>query len=120
MTRFLRPLLLALSAAVLVGLAAPRLAAQGGTNQVIVPNKKNPSTLISFSFQQADIDDVLRILADATGKIVFKDSGVSTTVTIRNQSRITVKEALRLITTVLALKGFTLTEDEDMIVVRPS
>jgi general secretion pathway protein D len=119
MTRFLRPLLLALAAAALVGLAAPRMAAQG-TNQVIVPNKRNPSTLISFSFQQADIDDVLRILADATGKIVFKDSAVSTTITIRNQSRITVKEALRLITTILALKGYTLYEDDDMIIVRPS
>ena len=108
MTRFIR----LLSATLLIGTLfvgiGSRAMAQG-TPLVIVPKRANPNQLISFSFQQADIDDVLRFLADASGKMVFKDSSVATAVTIRNQSQIPVARAIRLVQTILALKGFALT-----------
>src|SRR5687768_4342054 len=109
MKRPLRLLLLLLpAAALLVGHASSSFAQSVTT--VIVPKKANPNETISFSFQQADIDDVLRFLADASGKIVFKDSAVSTTVTIRNQSRLKVADAIKLVQSLLALKGFALIE----------
>ena len=84
---------------------------------VIVPRKADPNQKIAFSFQQADIDDVLRFLADATGKIVFKDPAVSTSVTIRNPNQITVAEAIRLVTTILSFRGFSMIETEDALIV---
>lgn len=84
---------------------------------VIVPRKADPNQRISFSFQQADIDDVLRFLADATGKIVFKDPAVSTSVTIRNPNQITVGEAIRLVQTILDLKGYAMIVTDDALIV---
>src|SRR5687768_17594274 len=118
MTRLIRFLLA--GTLVFGGLAGltSRATAQG-TPLVVVPRQGDPNQLISFSFQQADIDDVLRFLADASGKIVFKDAGVTGSITIRNQSRIRVSEAIRLVGTILALKGFSLSEDETSITVVP-
>jgi general secretion pathway protein D len=116
MTRFTRfTVAILLVAGALVGVAS-RATAQG-TPLVIVPQKGDPNQLISFSFQQADIDDVLRFLAEASGKLVFKDSSVSMSLSIRNQSRIKVSEAIKLIQTILALKGFSLVETEDALIV---
>jgi len=110
--RWLPPLLLA--ATLMVGGALCAYA-----QVVIVPKAANPNQLISFSFQQADIDDVLRFLATASGKIVFKDPSVQTQVTIRNESQIKVSEAIKIIQTLLSLKGYALVEDENSIIVKP-
>lgn len=116
MKRPLRLLFLLLpAAALLVGHASSSFAQSVTT--VIVPRKSDPNQTISFSFQQADIDDVLRFLADASGKIVFKDSAVSTTVTIRNQTRLKVADAIKLVQSLLALKGFALIETDDALIV---
>src|SRR5688500_16685040 len=116
MKRFL-PLLAAtvLSAGLLVGFGSQALAQ--GTPLVVVPRRADPNQLISFSFRQADIDDVLRFLADASGKIVFKDSSVVTSVTITNQSRIPVAQASRLVGQFLALKGYALVETPEALIV---
>ena len=116
MTRSLRFLAcLALVTGVLFGLAS-RAGAQN-SSLLIVPKKADPNQLIALSFQDAPIDDVLRFLADASGKLVFKDSNVSTSITIRNQGRIKVAEAIRLIQTILAFKGYALVETPDAIFV---
>src|SRR5688500_12121789 len=117
MKRFL-PLLAAtvLSAGLLVGFGSQALAQ--GTPLVVVPRRADPNQLISFSFRQADIDDVLRFLADASGKIVFKDSSVQTSVTIQNQSRIPVAQAIRLVGEFLALTGYSLVETPDALIVQ--
>lgn len=90
--------------------------AQGATT-VIIPRRTDPSQTISFSFQQAEIDDVLRFLADATGKIVFKDPSVVTQITIRNQSRLPVATALKLLGAILSLKNYALIETPDALIV---
>lgn len=117
MTRFFRFLAaFVLIAGTLAGIAS-RARAQGNAPLVFVPKKADPNQLISFSFQQADIDDVLRFLADASGKIVFKDSSVATSLTIRNQNRIPVSQAIKLVQTILSFKGYALVETEDALIV---
>jgi len=117
MTRFFRFLAaVVLIAGTLAGIAS-RARAQGNAPLVFVPKKADPNQLISFSFQQADIDDVLRFLADASGKIVFKDSSVATSLTIRNQNRIPVTQAIKLVQTILSFKGYALVETEDALIV---
>ena len=84
---------------------------------IIVPTKTNPSQKISFSFRGASIDDVLRFMARATGKIIYKDPAVQMSVTILNQSEVSVSKALKLLSLALSVRGFSLAEDEDAIVV---
>lgn len=117
MKRFIPILAATLLAAGLLAGQAPQAQAQG-TPLVVVPRRADPNQLISFSFRQADIDDVLRFLADASGKIVFKDSSVQTSVTIQNQSRIPVAQAIRLVGEFLALKGYSLVETPDALIVQ--
>lgn len=117
----LLPLLLA--ALVPLGLLAAGAAAQdsrSGATVVIVPRKADPNQRVSFNFNQADIDDVLRFLADASGKIVFKDPTVSLSVTIRAADPVSVAEAIRLVQSVLALKGFSMIETPDALIVTTS
>lgn len=91
--------------------------AQQGAATVIIPRKTDPNQLISFSFQQASVDDILRFLADATGKIVYKDPAVTGTFTIRNQSRITIAEALEHVGFIFSLRGYSLVENERALIV---
>jgi general secretion pathway protein D len=116
MLRLLRFLCLGVLIAGSLSLVSVPADAQGPL--VIVPRKPtDPNQLISFSFQEADIDSVLRFLAEASGKMVFKDSTVQTSVTIRNQSRIPVKEAISIIQFVLDLKGYSLVETPQALIV---
>jgi type II secretion system protein D len=111
-----RALLLASLAALV--LAGQPLPARAQDNTIFVPDRTTPNQAVAFSFHQASIDDVLRFLARITGKIVFKDSAVSTTITIRNQNRIPVAQAVKLVQTILALKGYTLIETPDSMIVQ--
>lgn len=119
MKRFLPLLAATMLAAGLFAGFSTRAQAQG-TPLVVVPRRADPNQLISFSFRQADIDDVLRFLADASGKIVFKDSTVQTSVTITNQSRIPVTQAIKLVQSFLALKGYALVETPEALIVTTS
>ncbi len=112
-----RYVILLASLAIAVGGVVVSRPAGAQATTVIVPKKADPNQRIAFSFQQADIDDVLRFLADASGKIIFKDPTVSTTVTIRNQNQISVLDAIKLVQTILSLKGFALVTTEDALIV---
>lgn len=83
---------------------------------VYAPSRPAPAERVSLRFMGADIDDVLRFLADATGKPVYREPEVRTAMWLRNQERIPVADAVRLVRTVLSLKGFTLTETKDALI----
>lgn len=101
----------------LLGAGAAAQDSRSGATLVIVPRKVDPNQRISFNFNQADIDDVLRFLSDASGKIVFKDPAVTLSVTIRAQEQIPVAQAIKLVQSFLALKGFSLVETPDALIV---
>lgn len=103
--------------ALLVATARFDALAQGGSAIVIRPNGGNLNQLISFTFRQADIDDVLRFLADASGRVIFKDPSVSLSVTIENRSRITVADAFKLVGALLAVRGFAMIDAGDYVIV---
>ena len=93
--------------------------AQGRSSGVLViaPSRPpDPNQLIGFSFQDADVDQILRFLAEVSGKTVYKDPSVSGTFTIRNQSRIKVSEAIKIFQDALSLRGFALVEDRKSVV----
>jgi general secretion pathway protein D len=80
-----------------------------------VPQKPDGQKLISLSFDQADIDNVLRFLAEQSGKTIVKDPGVQAKVTIVSTAKITVADAFRILGAVLSVKGFSVIDDDDIV-----
>jgi type II secretory pathway component GspD/PulD (secretin) len=99
------------------GSAASAQPSRSGSGLVIHPKPADPNQMVRFSFKDADINDVLRFLAEVTGKTVYKDGAVSLRVTLRTEERIPASKAVKLVQTLLSLQGFALIERKDEIVV---
>ncbi|MGD8238544.1 MAG: secretin N-terminal domain-containing protein, partial [Armatimonadota bacterium] len=84
---------------------------------VVVPEQRDGEELISFSFDQADIDDVLKFLADASGKVMYKDPEVETQVTIVSMAKVTVPDAFKVLSGLLSVKGYTMFERDGEVVI---
>src|SRR4051794_5724997 len=70
---------------------------------VYAPRNPAQGERVSFDFKQADIDAVLRFLADATGKPVYREPEVRGSVTLRNNERVPVADAVKTVGIVLGL-----------------
>ena len=86
---------------------------------VVVPEKPDGDQLVSLSFDQADIDHVLKFLAQASGKTIIKDPAVKAKVTIVSLAKITVREALDVMRAFLSVKGYAMLEDKNVIRIVP-
>ncbi|HJN14122.1 MAG TPA: secretin N-terminal domain-containing protein, partial [Armatimonadota bacterium] len=82
---------------------------------VFVPEQPNGDKLISLSFDQADIDHVLKFLAEQSGRIIVKEPSVQTKVTIVSTAKITVTDAFKILQALLSVKGFSVIQDDDEI-----
>jgi len=100
----------------------PGEGAEGGSDQpiaVFIPESPNGDKLISMSFDQADIDHVLKFLSEQSGKIIVKEPTVQTKVTVVSTAKITVADAFRILSALLSVKGFAVIEDGDILRVVP-
>lgn len=68
---------------------------------------KNREQLISMSFREADLDYVLDFFSRATGYTIVKDAEIRARVTIISQKEISVDQALSVLNSILAIKGYT-------------
>lgn len=80
------------------------------------PARAEASPLVSFTFQQAPIEDVLGFLGEAAKKPVYKSPAAQFSVTVRSRRRISVREAIRLMQTVASLHGYALVETDDALI----
>jgi len=92
---------------------------QEGPVAVFIPEAPDGDKLISMSFDQADIDHVLKFMAEQSGKTIVKEPTVQTKVTIVSTAKITVADAFRILSALLAVKGYALIEDDTIIRVVP-
>ncbi len=90
-----------------------------GPVAVFIPEVPDGDKLISMNFDQADIDHVLKFMAEQSGKTIVKEPTVQTKVTIVSTAKITVADAFRILSALLAVKGFSLIEDDTIIRVVP-
>jgi general secretion pathway protein D len=90
-----------------------------GPVAVFIPEAPDGDKLISMSFDQADIDHVLKFMAEQSGKTIVKEPSVQTKVTIVSTAKITVADAFRILSALLAVKGYSLIEDDTIIRVVP-
>jgi len=86
----------------------------------VVPQKLDGQQLISFSFDGADIDDVIKFLAEASGKIIYKHPEVQTKVTIVSMAKVTVADAFRVLAGLLSVKGYTMSVQDDEVRIMPA
>jgi general secretion pathway protein D len=78
--------------------AAPGLSTPGGGGD----------KLVSLNFRDAPLDQVLQFYSEITGRTLIKSPGINATITLRGQTRLTQKEALQAIGSVLAMNNVTL------------
>ena len=64
--------------------------------------------LVSLNFRDAPLDQVLQFYSEITGRTLIKSPGINATITLRGQTRLTQKEALQAIESVLAMNNVTL------------
>jgi type II secretion system protein D len=74
---------------------------------------------IQLSFQGAEIDAIVKFLAQTTGKSVIKHKSVNVKVTILSPRKLPAREALRQLYRALALEGVSAVESRDVIMIVP-
>ncbi|MCX7817884.1 MAG: type II secretion system secretin GspD [Kiritimatiellae bacterium] len=66
-----------------------------------------PQRLISLSFQDAPVDQILALYSELTGRTMIKAPGVQANITIRSHSKLTEEEVRQAIEAVLALNNIS-------------
>ena len=74
---------------------------------------------VDLSFQGAEIDVVVKWLAEVTGKSIVKHKGVQVKLNVLSSKKLPVKEAIGLVYRALALEGFSAVETPNVIVIVP-
>lgn len=64
--------------------------------------------LILLNFRDSPLDQVLEFVADLLGRTLIKSPGINATITLKSQTRLTVKEAMQAIEAVLAMNNVSL------------
>ena len=74
---------------------------------VVAPAPHGPGSNIMLNFQGASLKDVLNYLSDAAGFVIVQEVPVAGTVNIVSRQPIGAEDAVDLLNTVLAEKGYT-------------
>lgn len=64
--------------------------------------------LILLNFRDSPLDQVLEFVADLMGRTLIKSPGINATITLKSQTRLTVKEAMQAIETVLQMNNVSI------------
>ncbi|MCZ7591797.1 MAG: hypothetical protein M5U15_06435 [Kiritimatiellae bacterium] len=64
--------------------------------------------LILLNFRDSPLEQVLEFVADLLGRTLIKSPGINATITLKSQTRLTVKEAMQAIEAVLAMNNVSL------------
>jgi general secretion pathway protein D len=64
--------------------------------------------LILLNFRDSPLDQVLEFVADLLGRTLLKSPGINATITLKSQTRLTVKESLQAIESVLSMNNVSL------------
>ena len=70
-------------------------------------NRTNGDDLVSMDFQNAELEDVIKLVAEYTGKNFLYDDRVRGQVTVLSGSMLTPEEAYTVFESILQVKGFT-------------
>lgn len=103
---------------------APRTASSssGGDSGHPLLSREAADKLISVNFRDAPLDQVLTFYSELVGRTLLKSPGINATITLRGTTKLTVKEALEAIESVLAMNNVALVPmgDKFLKVVQPA
>lgn len=77
------------------------------------------SQTVSMDFHDVDIDSVLHFLGEAAGLTIIKDPQLQGPISLTTFGETSVDQALKILTSVLSLKGFTLIRTGDVLKIVP-
>lgn len=85
-------------------------------------SKDAADKLISVNFRDAPLDQVLTFYSELVGRTLLKSPGINATITLRGTTKLTVREALEAIESVLAMNNVALVPmgDKFLKVVQPA
>jgi general secretion pathway protein D len=97
-------------------------AAAGGDSGHPLLSKDAADKLISVNFRDAPLDQVLTFYSELVGRTLLKSPGINATITLRGTTKLTVREALEAIESVLAMNNVALVPmgDKFLKVVQPT
>ena len=78
-------------------------------------DEKDAENLISFNFQDTEIDMVLRFFSEAAGLTFIKGDGVRGKVTVIGSVKLPLNEALDVLSAILEVKGLTMIRSDNVI-----
>lgn len=84
-----------------------------------ITDEKFPDLLPSFDYPDAEIADIVKAMAELTGKNFIVESGVRGKITIIGPTPITVAEAYRAFLSALAVNGYTVVQSGKFLKVLP-
>lgn len=90
---------------------APGLPVPPSTPLPVTPQQARPTggeKQLQLNFRDSPLEQVLDMVAELLGKTIIKSPGISATITLKSQSRLTVEESLQAIEAVLAMNNITL------------
>lgn len=79
----------------------------------------NHDQLISMNFREAELDYVLDFFSKATGYTIIKDADIKVRITIISQKDVPVDEALSVLNSIMAIKGYAMIINGKVIKVVP-
>lgn len=81
--------------------------------------KLNPKTRIKLEFRNANIDMILSLYQKLSGITIVKDPNLTAPLTITSAKPVPLPEAFQILSTTLGLKGYDLTKEGNLMVIRP-
>ncbi len=83
--------------------------AQGAPAAPSTPSSQGGAEkLILLNFRDSPLEQVLEFVADLVGRTLIRSPGINATITLKSQTRLTVREAMQAIEAVLAMNNVTL------------
>lgn len=111
-----------------MGLAQTKTTSEGfvtGDNSASSPSKPWTSFKLSktkhvkLNFKNAGVDSVLQFFMDQTGVTILRDPSFKDPLTLASATPVTLDRAFDILKAVIDLRGFSITKNDDMLVIKP-
>jgi len=88
------------------------------SNTLYAKSKVSPSTMM-FNFSNADIESVVKTVAQATGKTILLDPRVRGNISFNSEKPVTSNQAVSVLASILRMQGFSIVEENGYMRVVP-
>lgn len=80
--------------------------------------KLNTKSRVKLSFPNSNIDGVLQFFEESTGITIVKDPGLTGKISVTSAKPVSLNDAFQILSTTLTLKGYDLSKEGNLIVIK--